>query len=676
MLIAAVINVSGKAGKRAAVRCLSSVYPLLDALDMRAAVSLREPHGHDIIIPDRYSGRVSFLGKRRLNKFISSLPDGSWVIEIPAEYAFSCCDDIIRFFVSGEYRSYDAAAFTLCGSDECCYAGIRKVSADRYIPADRIRFLADSAFTEDTAVSAVTPSPLRYLALAEKYRRTDMEKAFAYINTGIYLCPESRKKELIPLVAMKAELLHEAGCYSEVCGLCEKYTPLLRKDENADRLFCTDLRSAAYDLFLRLRALGAMRDHSASGAAHRVMWAEDYLRIFNAMKTGKTFTIDRLYIDRRYSGLPFSSPVNTLCSFCADDTETAARISFRAAEWMIAGDTDEYSVLPDEAAGLLDCVPLNALKGSLLGKRLEIEAFLIYRCGMTERAGEIYRRLRPKQRAVFVRYLVGEYGPEFAQKSESFITDDEFAEMTKYAGREEFPALLLMMLAKGADISPWISRDAEGTLAAIDEIFDTQPKAPAVFAAADPDAGSTECELLALTVSFEHAAMLTAGKRDLRNTTELFELFCTYGYRYACLQFGAERCSAGDISDIPDEIKKYIIGGRAVNALAEHRYLDCVRALKEMLFTSPGSALLIGAYNEKLRRLRERSENQLRRKEKEMYSSTIKENIRFFISCGDSGRAAAMIAEYMMLNPLDPEIYDLIAEAGMTLTDLSDAPLQ
>jgi|GEM_PF-1252959 len=308
-------------------RCLSAIKPILDNVDSELIITDTGSTDRTVEIAGKYTEKI--LHFDWINDFSAARntgiekAQGEWFMMLDADDIFLSCGDIIRFFNSGEYRSYNSATYIS-----------RNLSADGIgsdLPAPRMtKLLPETRYTEVIHEHINTyGSPIKHLSdIAEHYgyiyKNDDdrikkfernyklllkkfeyakdsspmiyaemydtlavgfrQKEADEYLEKGINWCIDHEHPILILLYCKKARHLLFEKQTEEALTVCENYFGM------SGRIRSGNVYSDVEILAVKATALYRLGRYEESVGA-----LTDYFRLYDELKAGKLDTKDKMY---------------------------------------------------------------------------------------------------------------------------------------------------------------------------------------------------------------------------------------------------------------------------------------------------------------------------------------------------------------------------------------------
>ncbi len=303
-------------------RCLTAIKPILDNIDSELIIADTGSSDRTVEIAHKYTGKVFTF--KWVNDFAAARnstlekASGEWYMFLDADEIFRSCDDIIKFFNSGEYRKFNSATYIIHSiyssgnssdfdahrltkiCDDTAFSGIvheqlntfgepiRRLTdvADHYgysddADANEKKFKRNSELLLKKLDLQDDSDPLIFLQLYECFYLHDRTRAEKYLEQGIIVCEKTPHPVLIALYCHKAHLLYFDNKFAEVLAVCDKYFSMSGDIRNGR--ISTDGEMLAF----RASSLLALERSSDAADCYR-----EYFGVFNELESGRLHTKD------------------------------------------------------------------------------------------------------------------------------------------------------------------------------------------------------------------------------------------------------------------------------------------------------------------------------------------------------------------------------------------------
>lgn len=476
-------------------RCLEALQPILKSISSELIIVDTGSTDRTVEIAKEFTDKVLFF--EWINDFAAARnfglekAQGEWFMAVDADEIFISCDDIIKFFKSGEYKNYNSASYSVRNYSNPDRTG-RYV--DFYVPrltkllpetkyenavheklnthGQPLRLLADIAdhYGYIAAVSAekskrnyeILKKRLEsgeenaslYRELFEALNSDDETKnqAYDYLKKGIELCKRNSDDYVIALYHCAISAYVSEKRYDEAMEIYEEYFSLDKSIKNEIRN--TDLEIIAF---------AGIALYSAGRYEDGYKMIRSYFDLYDNIERNNIRTRDILYSYRYMSDKNAFAEMNLYYAVCCIETGhfKQAEDSFRsypASEY--AHNPEHYFARINQEKNLISKYDTNELV-SLLSERdmkLQNELFLAFRSALFSMDSDVCSTIINKleganlksaaQRkilSIYRGYLSGEAG-------DALLIDyaDKFG--------MDHPDLFLIMYDECMDVIPYLSK--------------------------------------------------------------------------------------------------------------------------------------------------------------------------------------------------------------------------
>lgn len=249
-------------------RCLNGIKPILEQVDSELIIADTGSTDRTVEIARRFTDNVFYF--EWIKDFAAARnstlekAQGEWYMFVDADEIFESCDEIIRFFNSGEYKKYNSASYivrNLLGIDgEARYSDFKAVRMTRILPEtefinpihecfntsgfpikdlnNHVIHYGYNAETEEekkkkcdrnieiliSCYNNNERSGLLFSQLYDSLARFEPEKADKFLDEGIEYSVKNKESILPILYAKKAVTLYsDKKAYEEVLDICKEY---------------------------------------------------------------------------------------------------------------------------------------------------------------------------------------------------------------------------------------------------------------------------------------------------------------------------------------------------------------------------------------------------------------------------------------------------------------------
>ncbi|MGN1137592.1 MAG: glycosyltransferase [Oscillospiraceae bacterium] len=664
-------------------QCLTSLKPILENVDSELIIADTGSTDNTVEIAKKYTDKVYFF--EWINDFAAARnytmekASGEWFMFLDADEVFQSCDEIIRFFNSGEYRAFGNASYTIRSySDESNLSifmdtvGVRL--AKRYPdvafrnkvhegfsplhnPVKMLHTIADhygyfyknagkitnvayekSKRNLEILFESINNPPFDfsvYREIADCYNIIkDYDNALKYINIGL----DTLSHDYIGITqyySFKAVHLSQEKKYNEMIEVCNDY--FSEKNTFRKNPIATDV-----DMYA-LRGEGFFYTKNYEKAA------EDYIQFFKLYrdyKNGKLNTQDLLYNSLKVNdGIvkkiymffmisciklgKYNSAMEYLKGFPVDAVQSDKKYMIehfrRRAEIM------EHTGWKSAKKFI---ITLDDENKKLFFRTLRGKMFYTDKPEELLRVLSEFKNVVPEAEDAITIYC-------------SLINEDLQYEQIK-SFIEKYGAngntdILLIMLNCGMDISCFIAADDLNSESCACEFFKAFPDKSNLLEVFDVFTLSPD--VLAKAASLYGWAMACA----INSGKDIAELFGAFG-RIA-VKWKSEFPNE---NNIPGDIRAGEYAYRIAEAREKRDYQTCIAEMRRLIKVCPSAAPLVSEY----RKVIERETVQQRNVSAELaeMANAVKRNIRSMLDAGDVSSAEKTLLELEKLCPADSEI--------------------
>lgn len=675
-------------------RCLKALKPILDNVDSELIIADTGSTDNTVEIARKFTDNVFYF--EWINDFAAARNStlerakGEWFMFIDADEIFQSCDEIIEFFNSGEYKSFNSGTYTIRNyssyddltaynnfyalrlfkrlSDLCFVGAVHETFniQGRKLECKTFGIVADHfgyAFTSDAELESKKAErniklleeieknepfedhQLLYSQFADCYIGKDNQKALDYINIGMEKTKNIKEGNArLNYYSRKVQILCRMSRWDEVIEVCDDYF----SPNNTIRgsLMNTDIEIR----LLKAEALCALKRYTDALPEY-----VEFFRIYNEEKNGKIETTDKLMVTRVYSVA--SRLKNILLNFtvvCIYEKKYAT--------------LDKY----------LHFVPIqeHADDHEYVDYRINLQLEIMDHIGY-KNMQKFYNALDEYGKKSFsklarIGIFVCEKKEEFAKAMSALKTSDSalkesfalykanlldnkkdesaFIEFGKKYGYDDHPAMVYFLMDMNSDITPVLSCDSFDLNTArwvTEKIPDMSRVLPLYDFAHIPDSCLDKAAEMAKNV-------LILRAKDDKPYADVLEKYIEIGTR--C------RSVYENIEDAPKAVSAAIALCNIAEARSRKDYKQCVADLRQLLKEHPDLAAFVKKYQQEIKD--EAIPPKAPMSEFEMMAFTVKNNIKQMINTGNVQAAAAMLDQLKQLCPNDPEVDQLYKKIG------------
>lgn len=664
-------------------RCLAAIKPILDNIDSELIIADTGSTDNTVEIAKKYTDKVFYF--EWVKDFAAARnstldrAQGEWYMFLDADEIFQSCDDIIRFFKTGEYKKYQTARYTVrnySGAAMKNYAdvlvprmtrrkGVRfkfpihealspfstptKVLTDiadhyGYVYTDEetkeAKFKRNTELLEERLRTEKDPSMLLYLQLYQSYNIKKTDERYRYLEEGMAKCREKKDFVLVPFYAEKAALLFHKKEWEELIATADEYFALPKTFR--PYVLGTD---AEIHLFKAIAFRNLERYKEAIPEYNKG------IKLLKDIIDKKLLTSDMmLYCFSVSTQSNLLGLINELVDCCMHDedyqeaNEALKLISL----------SDMYNNTDDDKGKFkLEFIIMNGIddysRAELLYNQLGdcdknlLQAF-VRSCVETHKEPlhviEFFKKLyknEPMMSALLDTLEVHFSTGDCRRQAEKMIAD----------GYGAYYELLYFMLAEGQDVHQLLTDSFDLRAAAVfcRNLFEDMYEVVGNYSTDRLE--SREALMSALRVYETFMSVMAEDEKDIE------KVFAEWG------KAGAKLCSTEQIDDLPAQVLGAAMANNIEIARKQKNYKICAAAMKMLLKTYPAAKPIVSALNEKLQKEIAEMNKPKQVTEMDVLAQTVKENIADLIESGNFEQARQLLDEYSTLMPNDPEIADL-----------------
>lgn len=341
--------------------CLDGLKPVMEALPCQLIIVDTGSTDKSVEIAKKYTDDVRFFewcddfSAARNVTLQGAL--GEWYMFIDADEIFTKTDELINFFKSGEYKSYNSATITIRSYkdyEKTDYADfmaprLTKILPDtKFIrriheglttynyPLKNIDCLLDHfgyVMTDDTAVSKgernlpllmkeLEEDPdnsMTYMQIAESYKGIDLDKSIEYCNKGIELNKKAPHYSIHALFLDKAEAYATKNDYEMVLRTIKEHDEFKKRDD-VDSIVGLDIEF----FYIKAMTLTLLKRHQEAIPAFR-----EYAGFYKEYSQGKHHTADTMLCAVKYDTVAaFSNAMLRAASCCIEERKFNSCLDF------------------------------------------------------------------------------------------------------------------------------------------------------------------------------------------------------------------------------------------------------------------------------------------------------------------------------------------------------------
>lgn len=672
-------------------RCLSALKPLLDNLDSELIIADTGSTDNTVEIAKRYTDKVYYFewinDFSAARNFTLNKSSGKWFMFIDADEILQSCDDIIRFFKSGEYKSFKNASYIVrsftdeadlniyldstavrlaerCGNVSFVNE-IHEAFATVYMPVKQLNAVAyhygyffknggkvtEQAYRKSQRNLDLLLKNLKkdktdlsiYKEISDCYRMIgDWNSAYKYIDLGLK-CIKDDHIGITQYYDCKASLAIELKHYDEVIEVCNDYFKPANKFRKG--IIATDADMYAY----RAQAYYCkdMYDKAIDDL-------QSFIKVYKEYRSGKLKTGDLIYNPLQMNDSNFKILCKMLFkSYIALGKYNTALESFKLLPLEICFDDEKYmfeyfliraDVMEHTRYGGIKKLAqqLDAVNRGRFFRTLRWKMFT------TERPQELLKALsEAKGIDVQLDDAAAIYDSYFVRRNTSFTQISDFIQ--KHGTKENYE-MLCIMLSEGMDIAPFISKGDFDIFRCADVLYSDYPQYTHLLETYDTNVISANA--LTVAETFWGRAMVEMNNSG-RSVLRLFEKYGEIAARWR-KEFPYEE-------KIPAEIKAGIIINGITEAYSRKNYPTCVNELRSLVNNYKEFAPFASQYLEMINAETAPPKNDPMAELRQL-AAVVKANINAMLNAGQIIQAEQTLLELEKLCPDDVDIFRLKEE--------------
>ncbi len=680
-------------------QCLTGLKQILDNVDSELIIADTGSTDRTVEIAKQFTDNVfhfewidDFAAAR--NSTLEKAK-GEWYMFVDGDEVFKNCDEIIRFFNSGEYKRYNSASFNIrnyLNVELDNYADFNGPRLTKILPntkfvgaiheslttygapfkrlndtADHYGYVYDSDNSYDEKQKRNSEMLLKRYNDGEREERLfsqlydafigkDPVRAEKFMEEGIEI---SRRNKSVVLITLYVSRIFTAYCNSEfnkVLQYSEEYF-------NIDK----EIRPKELTSDAEILGLKAFAQYNLNEYEDAIETFIKFFDIFKRIQSGKLITYDTFMgTTQMATDKNFVQILNAFCRCCAL--------------------ANKYNL----AASYLKTLPI--AKYSMVKEYIELlvvfEVDLLKHFDYAD-ANKYYRQLDDVGKKMFVQSLsqkiyqsdekdkvldaladVGKDNEQLIEKMDiynSYFHGQDFPKEKIYAYAEKYgvnddPDLFMIAMDKKIDISPLFrSKDFDMKLCVymcFMKFYGFTRIADAYTADCIGNVEDIPEVLRFLEYCMKTVPIYRCPKPDtfIRLSVErLFALYAELGKRYSAESGKTEE-------EQPAEVRAAVICDDVIEARVSEDFKTCFAKMKDAISVYHGIAAVIEEYQKIVAKDYEKAQINDPANEMKRLVIGIKKNIRRYIAAGDYATAKNTLDQYKQINPGDPDIEELYAK--------------
>lgn len=673
-------------------KCLIALLPVLKNVDSELIITDTGSSDKTVEIARKYTNNIlhfdwtnDFSAARNVGL---KAAHGEWFMQIDADEIFVSCNDIIRFFNTEEYKSYNSASYRIrnivldrSGTTETYLPRLTKLTnKTKYVgvihevlntygaPVKKLNDIANhyGYYYEDEKERRAKyernlqllqqrikdengKNPYTFVQLAESALTCD--EGLSYIEKGIQIAIKRKDPVLIALLHHKAAVLLSNKDYNESLEVCDQYF-------NLDKTYKEgELSTDADMLAIQSTILYCKKDYHSAVDAYK-----QFFDVYSRVQSGKLDTWDSAIVVFRSATLDNYVPHIIQYLICACESEryedAFELISKFSLEDQVISDNVIYDLVKKEFTVLEHfgfnnvCTYIRSLntRGICILFSLLRQAYYY-----SDKQDEIVEAIKKLEQVEFAGKVVDIYCR--LNKNEVISLDLLKKALENSDKHCLLPDILMIAMDKEYDISELLEEISDS----INEYSDEGFKCYYGFnESVDNYNINNICrkKALALYLDFlEHSMYNTVCYKCPKpnvwkkiSTNRLLEKYGEIGLRLF------KEVYNNNINIMPDKAYAAVCIGKAINYRAQKNYKECISKLKQSVTKYEAIAKYVSTYSDEV--VNEYNSAS----EFEKLAGIIKNNIRSYIAAGDKKMAYKTLMEYSELSSDDPDIVTLMAE--------------
>lgn len=668
-------------------RCLTSIKPILDNVDSELIITDTGSTDRTVEISERFTDKIKHF--EWINDFSAArnttIDDarGEWYMFVDGDDIFESCDDIIRFFNSGEYRKFCSASFI--------YRNIINLEKNTFVDQNVIRMTARTPETKFVGKIHENLSPLAkpvrmitdvvdhygylydeenpetekvarnekllleeleatpendsrhaylYYYLFEATRSVDTEKAEKYLKLGIENAKKYNRDVLIAMYIDEIGVYFKKGDFNSLLMLCKEYFGLEERKSGVHTTADAEMYAAKA---LSLSNLGIESD--------AVPVYLDFFRAFENMNVRTKEDADRFVISPTLASL--SNYLNVFLKFlgaCINENEYET-----ADEVIVRSDLKPYSFNDTTVEHIVEAE-------IVLLTRIGFKNAPVYYRNLSEHGRNVFRNSlcsilyidNQKNAIIDTLYAISGDEKKYTEKYaiyRSFFIDEAVSEdavcsYLKTYGVEGSHDLLYIMMKCGMDITSIPFSDERDMMICVKRCFDYIYRFCSVAEEYDSRYISDVSAAPKAVKLYEY--MMKCAIDTDRPIEKLIPVYADLGHR----------CAAAGGDDIPAEIKAAELIYNVQGDLKAKRFKECFAGIRNAVEVYPNITPVVESYqkmiSEEYRKFMSNTSAEM-----EKLKSLLRVQVKNMVSKGQLEEAEKVINEYSKISSDENEINEL-----------------
>ena len=678
-------------------QCLTALKPILDNVESELIIADTGSTDRTVEIAQKFTDNVFYF--EWIKDFAAARNStlekarGEWYMFIDADEIFRSCDNIIKFFNSGEYKKYNSASYTirnlLKDDNNEHFADFSGPRITKILPHTRFvgeihealstygapfkklndicdhygyLYAEDGEFDEKfkrnsellmSRYDSGDRSDMLYAQLYECFVGTDSEKANRFWEEGVEFCKKNNSIVLTVLYSDKMSNSYRMTNYEEALDIAEQYFGMDKT-----------IRSKNLTTDAEIYGIKASSLYNLNRYEEAIDSYEKFFDLYKQISSGKLNTYDMFLqtyvIATERNFIPILNEF-TRCCILAKRFNTAASYLQNLPISKYVVKSEHISALASQEMEVLAHFEYEG--ANKFYKQLDENGKKVFKALLRDK---LYQA-DDKQKVLSALVEVGNNDSEIVDKIRIYDNyfkgfdvseNDIYSFAAKYSVNDNAD-LFYITMDNGYDISPLLQNEKIDLKLCVYicymSIYGFHKIAENY--AADNIINTND---IPKAVKFLEYCMKTVpifrcpkpGVILVLSVDKLFETYAKLGKRYA-------EESGIPISEMSPEMRAALIASEIVAMRNKKRYKECFSAMNKAIGCYEGIAAVIKEYQKIVMAEFEESVNADPSKEMERLALKVKRNIRRMILLGNLEPASKMLSEFKSIMPYDPDIEDL-----------------
>ncbi len=664
-------------------RCLTALKPILDSIDSELIIADTGSTDSTVEIAKKYTDNVFYF--EWINDFAAARNStlerakGEWYMFLDADEIFESCDDIIRFFKTGEYKNYKCAGYFIknyTNSEDyslftsfittrlfCLEPGMKFVGyvhesmnpcsmpiralrdvAGHYGYLYNVKEIREEKYKRNSELllkrlEIEGPNQLIYLQLAQTFALENEEKRLEYSQLGLD-CPNGNDALVVALYNEKIFHFYRLNNWEKIIELCEEYFAKTEKSHNGGSL------STDADIYIYM----AVSYKNLGKNAQSIETFKKVFELYDKVASGKLFTSEVVFnpIKMALSGNK-NSVIFFFVTICTAEKEYEA-----AAEVLKKTDISAYYV-----------------RDNNFNKKLYDDFEIMRHTGNYHRTQALYNHFDKRNRTILKIFIrreaeINNPSPDVNNLFRKIVKNEpdfvklldtvkehlqsgnclEKAKKLTETGLGSYYEILYYLIVEKQDISLITALEGYDFRSAADFCRDTFKDF--YEALENYPIKSISPNGLPGTLNLLESAM----KLSLRDNRDIEPLFTLWGIT------GLAICEAENLcaDELTWQLFGAVMSAEAISEKSQGNFKECLNALTALVRQYPEAKPFVKAISDKVQKQIQPAG------EMNALAAEFKNNIRMLIANGELQQAEQLLGEYEKIMPNDSETAELKKE--------------